>query len=92
MTDAIEQNFLEHARSMGRLLLLKWPATEVPMGPGLTPQQVVPKAHADEIADLITLGVAEMIQAYIDAGSEREVTMENLGPHIAEEIHSWTEV
>ena len=50
----------------------------------------VPSAHVDEISALITLAVAEMLQAWLDAGSERDVTLEELGPIIRDHVKGWS--
>jgi hypothetical protein len=57
-----------------------------------TPDRVptIPAEYADDIADQITAVVAEIIQQYLDAGSERENTMEELGPVIADHVKSWS--
>jgi hypothetical protein len=47
--------------------------------------------HVDAISDYITLVVAEILQAWLDAGSERDVTLEELGPHITDHVKGWSE-
>lgn len=52
----------------------------------------VPSEHLDAITEEVTLVVAEIIQAWIDAGSERDAVMEELSPHIRNELKGWTEL
>lgn len=51
---------------------------------------IVDKEHVREVAEGITEVVAEILQAWLDAGSEREVTMEDLGPVIEEHVKGWS--
>lgn len=51
----------------------------------------IPSNYAANIADVLTTVVAEVVQAYIDAGSERDATFEELGPAILDHINGWTE-
>lgn len=44
----------------------------------------------DAIADELTSMIAEILQAYLDAGSERDVTHEELGPAIRDHVAGWT--
>jgi hypothetical protein len=50
----------------------------------------VPTGGADEIADTITYVVAQILQSWLNAGSERDVTMEELGPAITDHVRGWT--
>lgn len=51
----------------------------------------VPSEHLEGIEYVLTATIAEVIQAYIDAGSERDVTHEELGPEILKHLKEWTE-
>jgi hypothetical protein len=45
--------------------------------------------NADKVAEDITLVVAEILQSWLDAGSERDVTFEDLGPAITDHVKGW---
>lgn len=49
------------------------------------------REHLEELTDHLIMVIAEVIQAWIDAGSEREVTMENeeLRKAIHNELEGW---
>lgn len=49
----------------------------------------VPKADVKDVAGVITMVVAQILQSWLDAGSERDVTMEELGPVIEEHVDGW---
>ena len=51
----------------------------------------VPAQHVEAIADEITAVVAEILQAWLDAGSERDVTFEELGPVILDHVKGWSD-
>jgi len=51
--------------------------------------RAIPAEAVTTIADTITLIVAEILQSWIDAGSERDVTMEELGPAIEAHVRGW---
>jgi hypothetical protein len=51
---------------------------------------MIPGEHYKDVAEMVTAVVAEIIQAWLDAGSEREVTLEELGPEIEEHIKGWS--
>ena len=50
----------------------------------------IPEEDVGEVADVITLVVAQILQSWLDAGSERDVTLEELGPHILDHVKGWT--
>ena len=50
----------------------------------------LPAAAVPVLATVLTEIVAEVIQYYIDAGSERDVTHECLGPAIENELWGWS--
>lgn len=54
-------------------------------GPGLIPHQVV-----TQVAETLTLVIAEILQSWLDAGSEREVTLEELGGVIEDHVRGWS--
>jgi hypothetical protein len=72
-----------HATLIGDILERNHPRRTVPGGWG------PPAEDAEDIADTITLVVAQILQAWLDAGSERDVTMEELGPHILDHVKGW---
>ena len=43
----------------------------------------------DTISEHLTGFIAEVLQAWLDAGSERDVTLENLYDPIHKEVGSW---
>jgi len=75
---------VEHATAIGDELVKAYPAERNDF-------PVVPAQHAEAIADTITLVVAVILQAWLDAGSERDVTLEELGPAILEHVKDWTD-
>lgn len=54
--------------------------------------QLVPVTAIDALAEMFQVAIAEAIQSWIDAGSERDVTMENeeLFRVIRSELHGWS--
>jgi len=74
------QQIRSKAAEVGEILLERYPVTEV---------DSIPAEGAEVIADVLTMFIAEVVQCYINAGSEREVTLEELGPVIEEHIKSW---
>lgn len=60
---------------------------EVPGSCGLATG--LPAGAVEPIKEVLTALVADLIEYYIDVGSEREVTQENLGPHIENELWGW---
>jgi len=62
---------VDHGRALGHYLAGQYPPVVME---GLS---VIPDAAVPRFCDAIMVVVAEVIQAYIDAGSEREATMEN---------------
>lgn len=70
---------INSGQSIGQVLEHNYPAFDN----GIQPE------HVEEVADYITLVVAQILQAWLDAGSERDVTLEELGPHIEDHIRMW---
>src|SRR5215470_5403835 len=54
--------------------------------------RMIPADHLDAITEGLVQVIAEVIQVWIDAGSEREVTMENEGLFraIRDELAGWS--
>jgi DNA-binding ferritin-like protein len=52
---------------------------------------LVPHQHVEALAADLTLLIAEILQAWVDAGSERDAVMEDLLPHIEAEVHGWSD-
>jgi len=75
---------VNHASAIGEIL-----ANDAPPDTSLG-YPTIPDDRADEIADSITLVVAQILQSWLDAGSERENTVEELGDPIREHVRSWT--
>lgn len=72
-------SILDHAREIGKILEWQHPAID----------RAIPDEAVTPIADAITLVVAEIIQSWINAGSERDNTLEELGPAIEAHVRSW---
>lgn len=53
-------------------------------GPG-----AIPPGAGEAVADAIVSVVAEILQAWLDAGSEREVTDEQIGECITDHVLGW---
>ena len=85
---AIHHHFTEAGRKCGEDITALIPPVPMPngVGGGLIPDPAVPI-----IAEAIMSFTAEVIQAYIDAGSERDATMENetLFAALEGEIGGW---
>jgi hypothetical protein len=69
----------ELSRIIGTLLEREYPAVD----------RGIPAEHADTISDEICLVVANILQAWLDAGSEREVTLEDLYGPINDHVKGW---
>lgn len=79
------QTMRPHVYAIAETITARYPAVERNGYP------CVPSAHVEAISEHLTMIVAEVIQAYIDAGSERDVTLEELGPQISDHLNGWTE-
>ena len=87
---------IAHAKAIGDELERTYPAahTTVTKVSGMDYEYTyphVPAEHAEAIADHIALVVAEILQSWLDAGSERDSTLEDLGPAILNHVKGWTE-
>jgi len=50
---------------------------------------VIPDEVVEPLSEHLTLFIAQVLQSWIDAGSERDVTLEELYEPIEEHIKSW---
>lgn len=73
----------EAAERMGHHLEFIFPQRITDGQPG------IPQEYVDDITDHITLYIAEILQAWLDAGSERENTQEELYTPIRDHIATW---
>jgi hypothetical protein len=73
------------AAAIGNILVRHYPAPDLEHGS-------IPADNAEAISDYITLVVAEILQAWLDAGSEREVTLEELFGPIYDHVKGWVVV
>jgi hypothetical protein len=79
------------AGAIGVALEKKYPRTNV--GSPMYPCGAIPQQSVEDLAfDLVSV-IAEIIQAWIDAGSERDVTMANeaLFRAIYDELKGWSD-
>lgn len=77
-----------HASHIGDLIEKYHPAVHLPGLPEHGPR-AIPRADVDEISDVITMVVAQILQSWLNAGSERDVTYEELGPEIRTHLIGW---
>lgn len=77
---------LDHAREIGDLIESTFPKVLLLPDSSIG---AVPMKHAEQVAELITDVVAEILQSFLDAGSERDVTLEELGPVIVDHVKGW---
>jgi hypothetical protein len=73
--------------NIGAILAKEYPAVLMPE----CGMPTVPVDHAEAIANDITMVVAEILQSWLDAGSERDVTLEILGPAIEDHVRYWAQ-
>lgn len=74
-----------HATRIGDILSTQYGVVEGYDGFGAIP------ADKDEaLAEDLTAIIAEILQAWLNAGSEREATMETLFPAMLAEVREWT--
>lgn len=52
---------------------------------------MIPGGAVEDISDGLSTLIAEVIAWFLNAGSEREVTLEELGPVIAEHLRGWSD-
>lgn len=84
MTEPWAAWIVNHATAIGQLLEEKHPAVEMNGHTGIA------DADAEDVAAVITLVVAQILQSWLNAGSERDNTIEELEPHILKHVRSWT--
>lgn len=77
----------ELATQIGQELEARYPAVPIE-GTGLG---LIPDTHAAAISEEITAVVAQILQSWLNAGSERDVTLEELYDPIAAHISGWTD-
>lgn len=81
------------AQQAGRVMTDKWPAVAHERDKKAYGDEAmvcfIPADRTEEIAEAITAMVAEMLQTWLDAGSERDVTMEELWGPIYTHIKGW---
>jgi len=58
-----------------------WPATE---------PRVVPAIYTHAIAGYLSNVVADLVESYLDAGSERDAITEEIYPHLVTLVEGWT--
>lgn len=85
------QKLRPHAVEIGHILSERYHAVNV--GTPAYPVGVIPQGAVEPITDQLVTVIAEVIQSWIDAGSEREVTMENETLHqaIYDELKGWSD-
>lgn len=76
------QAVLDHSRQIGDILERNYPHD--------VHEHPIQAVHVDAIAHELTIVVAEILQSWLDAGSERDVTMEDLEGPIRAHVRSWT--
>lgn len=84
MTYEQRNRVLELASEIGGIASSSYPS------PTSSPQSM-PKEHIDAISELVIDVVCRIEQAWLNAGSERDVTIDNLGPHIEEHMKGWVD-
>lgn len=81
-----------HLRNLGSLIgyVMESQAPAVPYAED-SPPVAIPSDKVEEIVDGFTIVIAEALQAWLDAGSEREVTYENEALHeaLTQEVLGW---
>lgn len=80
---------------VGSVLAARYPMIEVDgemkkVAEGELGCKMIPGEHYEKIAEELTLFLANVLQSWLDAGSERDVTMEELGPVIEEHVRGWS--
>lgn len=75
----------EPAQRIGDLLQEMFPVPD----PSPVDCPCIPKEHAEVIAETLTAVIAEILQSWLDAGSERDSTMEELFDPIHAHLRGW---
>jgi hypothetical protein len=76
----LRENLRRYAQQVGAALENTYPAEN----------RAIPNYAVDEISEHLTGFIAEVLQTWLDAGSERDVTLENLYDPIRREVASWS--
>jgi hypothetical protein len=76
----LRENLNRLAQQTGTVLESAYPAVD----------RAIPNDATDAIAEHLTGFIAEVLQSWLDAGSERDVTLENLFDPIHREVASWS--
>lgn len=73
---------------VGHILATAVPPVEIDGGP----QEGIPAEFLNDLTECLMIFHAEVVQSWIDAGSEREVTMEDEGLFLAikASLHGWS--
>jgi uncharacterized protein YicC (UPF0701 family) len=89
--EEVRQKALKKAAEIGWRMERKWPARSAIDPAELAEGDIglIPAEASEEVAEIITDVVAEILQAWLNAGSERDVTGEELGPVILEHVKGW---
>jgi hypothetical protein len=58
---------------------------------GIPLPSYVPYEHVDGIAAFLSNVVAELLESYLDAGSEREAIVEDIFPAVHDLVLDWTD-
>jgi len=77
LTPLAREILMDCASIQGRILKAEWPKINT--------------TNTPHISYYITLVAAQMLQAWLDAGSERDNTIEDLWDRIEAHVLSWTE-
>jgi len=77
----------EAADKLGKLLTFYYPPEPLEFSPE---QGSIPDYGVPMIAWALTEVIAEVLQSYLNAGSESDAIHENLGPKITAEIREWS--
>jgi hypothetical protein len=76
----LRENLNRLAQQTGTVLESAYPAVN----------RAIPNEAVDSVSEHLTGFIAEVLQAWLDAGSERDVTLENLYDPIRREVASWS--
>jgi len=77
-------HILTLARQIGDELEHRYPTVTIDNAPA------IPYDSVDALADDLALVLAEILQSWLDAGSERDVTLEELTDPIRQHLLGWT--
>lgn len=83
------QSMRPHVEAIADILSKRYPAVPHRMDDSIP---TIPSKYCEAIATQLTMVVAEVIQSWIDAGSERDVTLEELQPEIEKHLIGWSDI